>query len=166
MDIRHLFCRLLNCGTFDLNMLEKMDIEIDDVLDYINDNLSIQTQITFNDLLYATIQVACNETQQQIAYKEEDTLDTIINEIEELQKQYKNLYVEKHWDKIDEIGDKINVLEWELIIIKEINIFNDVDEFYNSLDTHITLVNNIEIYQKYFQEELDYFKKLTNISLI
>lgn len=156
MDKDHLLCRLLGCGIFDLNMLSKMNIDIDGVLDYIIDNLNIQTRISFTDILYSSIQITLIEVENMINDKKDEVIEYINTDIEELKCQSDN---ENYYDKIDE-------LEWVLETISNLNIFDDVNEYYNYIDTHVTLINNIEIYQKYFQEELDYFKNITNISLL
>ena len=166
MNKDDLLCKLLECGYSDLDKLSKMDIDIDSVFNYLED--IGYNNIKYNDILQGIVSTTLYKIRDTIDNKKENiirNIDKIVLKYEEVSEQLDS----EIDDYYDIIGGYVNIVE-DLLIEKEeiikLDILEDIEEFYNYSDVHVTIIKNEDIYQKYFQEELDYFKNITNISLI
>ena len=166
MNKDDLLCKLLECGYSDLDKLSKMDIEIDSIFDYLED--IGYNSIKDNDILQGIVSTTLYKIRDIMDNKKENiirNIDKIVLKYEEVSEQLDS----EIDDYYDIIGGYVNIVE-DLLIEKEeiikLDILEDIEEFYNYSDVHVTIIKNEDIYQKYFQEELDYFKNITNISLI
>lgn len=55
--------------------------------------------------------------------------------------------------------------ENELKDLKKLNPYNDLEEYHNYLDTHVTCVNHKSVYKKFLSEELADFAEGTGFAV-
>jgi L-fucose mutarotase/ribose pyranase (RbsD/FucU family) len=137
-----LLTELLDCGSCDLRIIGDSEYPMDILIEWCRDNLG-SDKITINDLAYAMFMIALDDVQEAIEEKMEQMADDLEN----------GLVGELGKAKIEEIVDS------------QLSIRDDVETFHNYMDTHAYLINNQEIYQEYFKDELDIFETKTGYSL-
>lgn len=74
-------------------------------------------------------------------------------------------------DLANKISERIEELEGqeergveeseELESLKKLDVYEDIETFFNYLDTHVYIIKNEEIYRKYLEEALDDFEENT-----
>jgi hypothetical protein len=141
-QMTNLLTTILKCGYADLRILGQFDnYEMYQLTDYLEE---CGMEIELNNLVWAGIQLALAEVQEEI----EEKLERMADELEEMPKD-------------DEVRERI-----EEIVDSNLTIGEDVQSYHNYLDTHADLINNQAIYEEFFQDELDRFEELTGFSLL
>lgn len=119
----------------DLEYLYKTDYDFCDIVDY----ASGMEDITVNGLLYATLKLATQDLE-----------DYITDRLEEIKNLMKDL---------DEDTEEYGELQGERNDLESLNVEEDIEIFCNYIDTYIYIINNMDIYNKYLDEEI---KRISN----
>lgn len=141
-QMEELLTGILKCGYADLRMLGQFDeYNMEQLIEYLDE---CGMEIELNNLVWAGVQLAFREVQEEI----EEKLERMADEIAELPED-------------DEVRERI-----EEIIDMNLILSDECESYHNYLDTHVNLASNVEIYQEFFQDELDHFEELTGFSLV
>ena len=125
---------LLNCGSMDLSLLDNVKYSWFDVLEQL-DGLSLE-DLDFNNLMRAVVSVGIIETK-----------DALFERIEELETQ-------------SEINDDEKA---ELAALKTLDPDQDIEGYFNCLDTHVYFANNASVYRQYLSDAIDAFENNTGL---
>ena len=125
---------LLNCGYMDLSLLDNVKYSWFDVLEQL-DGLSLE-DLDFNNLMRAVVSVGIIETK-----------DALFERIEELETQ-------------SEINDDEKA---ELAALKTLDPDQDIEGYFNCLDTHVYFANNASVYRQYLSDAIDAFENNTGL---
>lgn len=140
--MQELLTGVLKCGYADLEMLGQFDeYNMEQLIEYLDE---CGMEIELNNLVWAGVQLAFREVQEDIEGKLELMADEIANLPED----------DEHREYIEEIIDMNLILS------------DECETYHNYLDSHVTLLSNVEIYQEFFQDELDRFEQLTGFTLL
>jgi hypothetical protein len=141
-QMEELLTGILKCGYADLRMLGQFDeYNMEELIDYLDE---CGMEIELNNLVWAGVQLAFREVQEDIETK----LERMADEIEDMPED-------------DEVRERI-----EEILDMNFTLEGDCETYHNYIDSHVNLIANVDIYQEYFQEELDRFEDLTGFSLL
>lgn len=140
---------LLGCGSFDLEMLDKCSYDFSDIKNEIE---SMGSDINFSNIIYGAICIYKNNLQAKIDSK-----------VYELECELKDLvYYVKEKNKVcttDEQDDiDISELEYKIGELESLDVYDDIEEFINFLDTHLSLVcdeKKKNLYKKYLSDEIN-----------
>ena len=160
MNKDYLLMSLLNCGSYDLALLEKIDIEFADILENLK---ACGIEINLNSILWSSFDIGLNETNNDIGENKEPVIEEIEEKIENMKNEIAEL--ENNKNEIEKLNDKILELYKDIENIKQLDIFEDTEYYINYIDTSIWFANNKEIYTKYFKTQLENFKDMTGFSI-
>ena len=126
---------LLKCGSMDLSLLDDVKYDWADVLEQLDRWLL--EELDFNNLMRGVVSVGI------IALR-----DKIDERVEELEAQ-------------DEINDDEKA---ELEALKTLDPDQDIEGYFNCLDTHVQFANNASVYQQYLSDAIDAFENGVGIA--
>lgn len=119
---------LLGCGQLDLKLIDDVEYDWCDVLE----------QVDFSCL-------------------GERKLSAIMRAVFDLGKDRLNEAIGKRIDYLEDTKETYGISEeqeTELEELKELDPYEDLEEYHNYIDTHITCVNHKAVYEVYLSEEL------------
>lgn len=127
-----LLCEMLSCGTLDLELLDRVGYDWDEVLEQLD--WPDGEGFTFNRLLRAVVDVGIIHLRQAV--------DDRLCELEGI-----------------ETGRELDEDEMEEVeALHHLDPDQDIEGFYNCLDTHIWFRQNSSIYRRYLSSALDSFE--------
>lgn len=129
VGMQNLLCTMLNCGSADLELLDRMGYDWDEILD------QLDWPFDFNQLLRAVVDVG-------IIYIKDAMWDRII-ELTAIQNKR----------KLDEDEEE------EMKALGCLDPDQDIKGFFNHRDTHVWLEQNGPVYRKYLSSALDSFEE-------
>ena len=127
-----LLCEMLSCGTLDLELLDRVGYDWDEVLDQLD--WPYGEGFNFNSLMRAVVSVGIIHLRQGV--------DDRLCELEAIEN-------ERELDK-DEVE--------EMEALHHLDPDQDIEGFYNCLDTHVWFCQNGFIYRRYLSSALDSFE--------
>lgn len=127
-----LLCEMLSCGTLDLELLDHVGYDWDEVLEQLD--WPDGEGFTFNRLLMAVVDVGIIHLRQAVDYRLCE-LEGIENGRELYEYEAKEMESLRHLDPDQ-----------------------DIEGFYNCLDTHVWFRQNGSIYRRYLSSALDSFE--------
>lgn len=132
MNHELLLCELLECGTADLSIIDGCEYDISDII--------AEAKGYSENITLATYVMAIRNLLQ--------------NEIDDM---VKNRIIEIDEDIEDSEGaiSTVNVLNEIKSKLKSLNPFEDFELWFNYLDTHLSVVHNKEIYERYLKSEVE-----------
>lgn len=142
-----MLCEMLNCGYLDLEMLDKCGYDYEDIKHYF-DNYTIR------EIDLGIIMKSCLE---HYIYNISEKLENIITETETELKELERYSDENNGNIDNETIYKIEYLRQELEDLQELNVNEDIEYYFNYLDTSMYIANEEirEIYNKYLSEEIE-----------
>ena len=142
-----MICSMLNCGSLDLEMLDKCNYDYDDIKD---DFCAMKVKnIDFNTLLASCLNLYINHIQEKIDEKITETE----SDLKELER-----YIDENNGNVDiQYIDNEKRLNHELEELQSICAYDDIEYNTNYLDTNIYIVDDEirAIYQKYLEQEIE-----------
>ncbi len=130
-----LLCELLDCGTSDVDILEDIEYDVSDLVEYCDMNFE---KVTLEGLVICAFSFGLRDFRKSI-----DKRIKVLESAESLTKAEKK----------------------ELKSLKQLDPENDSEWYFNYLDTSIWFNENNELYKKYCQEELDEFYENTGYEI-
>ncbi len=124
---------LLKCGQLDLQLIDGVEYDWCDILD--------NAELNGNYTLPAVMSAVFSYGKQQI----EEAIEYRISYLEDTEKNYG-------------ISDE---QKEELTALRALDPYEDLEEYHNYIDTHITCIEHKDAYRKYLQKELDDFAEGT-----
>lgn len=106
--------------------------------------------------------------EEIVEYLKDNGVDVNLQSIvTEMYENAKNDFFEKVNQRIENLKTESNLTKEEKLELDDIsNLSEDDFSFYfNCLDTHMSIINNLEIYEKYFEEKIDAFEDYTGFNL-
>ena len=125
---------LLNCGYMDLSLLDNVKYSWSDVLEQLDGWLL--EELSLNNLMRAVVSVGIIELWEKIDKR-----------VEELEAQA-------------EINDDEKV---ERAALKTLDPDQDIEGYFNCLDTHVYFANNASVYRQYLSDAIDAFENNTGL---
>lgn len=136
---------LLDCGTLDLEMIEKCEYDFSDIKDLLKE---FDMEITFSNIIYCCIYQYKVNLQEKIDIMIEETENEI--KMLEIESDKKNGHISF------EKSEELTLLWKKKEELESLDTSEDIEEYINYLDTHIYLDSSKEeIYEKYLGEEID-----------
>lgn len=136
---------LLDCGTLDLEMIEKCEYDFSDIKDLLKE---FDMEMTFSNIIYCCI--------YQYKVNLQEKIDAMIEETETEIKMLEIESDEKNGHISFEKSEKLTLLWKKKEELESLDTSEDIEEYINYLDTHIYLDSSKEeIYTKYLGEEID-----------
>lgn len=140
---------LLKCGTYDLAMLEDINYDLNDILDYLieNENLSL------NNIFIEVFLKGQNDLKQCLFERKEELQEEINEELlNYIDEQLNN---NRDLKEIDEEEEYLELKkDYELIKSGQLNPQEDIDWYTNCIDTHIS-IKHLYFYKKWLSKELE-----------
>lgn len=137
----NLLCSILDCGELDLGMLDEVGYDWCDVMNRLKEQGVGILDVGFNGLMRAVVEMGVEDLATAVNDRVCE-LEAIPNERE-----------------LDE--DEKKEMEQLLLLSPE----DDVEAFFNYLDTHAYLLKNGQIYREYLPDALDEFEENTGICM-
>lgn len=136
---------LLDCGTLDLEMIEKCEYDFSDIKDLLKE---FDMEMTFSNIIYCCI--------YQYKVNLQEKIDAMIEETENEIKMLEIESDEKNGHISFEKSEELTLLWKKKEELESLDTNEDIEEYINYLDTHIYLDSSKEeIYTKYLGEEID-----------
>ena len=142
-----MICSMLNCGSLDLEMLDKCNYDYDDIK-YNFDEMKVKN-IDLNTLLSSCLNLYINHIQEKIDEKITETE----SDLKELER-----YIDENNGNVDmQYVDNEKRLNHELEELQSLYAYDDIEYNTNYLDTYIYIVDDETraIYQKYLEQEIE-----------
>lgn len=142
-----MICSMLNCGSLDLEMLDKCNYDYDDIK-YNFDEMKVKN-IDLNTLLASCLNLYINHIQEKIDEKITETE----SDLKELER-----YIDENNGNVDmQYVDNEKRLNHELEELQSLYAYDDIEYNTNYLDTYIYIVDDETraIYQKYLEQEIE-----------
>lgn len=135
-NVESLLTAVLDCGYADLSMILDVDNDLmDEALENIRDN---DAHINLNELIYEVLSISISRLQSSVE-----------NRINDLESE-------------DESSEEEIA---ELNAIKELDPSEDFSIFTNYIDSHLSLINNNEVYHQFFEDELSNMEDETSFNI-
>lgn len=135
---------LLDCGTEDLKLLEDIEYDLYDILEYLKECGSFNINSIFREVFKKG---AIDLNYAFIEHKEE-IREQILEEIQTIKEEYPDYDLEKDEDYQELVNDL------DLLDNKKLNPMEDLDYYLNWQDTHVYM-EHIEFYIKYMPDVVD-----------
>ena len=135
-------------GTLDWEMLEKCEYDFEDIYEDMKSFCSLE-DIDFSSILLGAIDLYRYHIDKEIEEKIKET-ESDLKELE----NYSDMY---NGNINDEYVDKIHKLKEKLEKLQSLDIYEDMEDFINYLDTHIYINDEEkrEIYRTYLSKEIE-----------
>lgn len=127
------------CGQLDLQLIDDVEYDWCDVLERVD--FTCLGERKMSAIMHAVFDVGKDEINEAIRER--------IDYLEDTKKTY----------GISEEQEN------ELKDLKKLNPYNDLEEYHNYLDTHVTCVNHKSVYKKFLSEELADFAEGTGFAV-
>lgn len=138
---------MLNCGSLDLEMLDKCNYNYDDIK-YNFECISVK-DLDFNTILASCLNLYLNHIQEKV----DEKITELESEIKELER-----YIDENNGNVDikYVDDKERLYN-ELKELQSLYVYNDIEYFTNYLDTSIYIIDDEikAIYKKYLEQEIE-----------
>jgi hypothetical protein len=141
-QMRNLLMAILDCGSADLRILDGCDYEMYELVNRVEE---LGMEMNLHNLVWAMFQQAFEEVRGDM----DRTIEAMKEELLE--------------------GEEIDEKEAErikMVLEMDLNLEEDVEIYYNYLDTSANITDNQEIYEEYFMDELELFEERTGFSLV
>ena len=135
---------LLDCGTDDLKLLEDIEYDLDDILEYLKECGSFNLNSIFREVFK---EGAINLNYAFIERKEE-IREQILEEMKTVKEEYPDYDLENDED-YQELENDLDLLDSGKLCPME-----DLDYYLNYQDTHVYM-EHIEFYRKYMSDVVD-----------
>lgn len=135
---------LLDCGTDDLKLLEDIEYDLDDILEYLKECGSFNLNSIFREVFK---EGAINLNYAFIERKEE-IREQILEEMKTVKEEYPDYNLENNED-YQELENDLDLLDSGKLCPME-----DLDYYLNYQDTHVYM-EHIEFYRKYMSDVVD-----------
>ncbi len=169
----YILSHILNCGFADLEILTCMKYDFFDIIDELKDKNNLSLSAIVEHVFYNIV----NEFKTKADLKKETIISELKEYIEMLpSEEDTNEEIDCKLDKMNNnaiglyLDNKYNI-EWReeaekhLENIKNLNPVEDIDFYFNYLDTHITIINYPETYKKFFADDLKDVEDLTGLNV-
>ena len=144
------FTKVLNCGTADLLLLEDINYDLDDAIDYLMENHCLSLNGIFQQVFIMGIE----ELQEQFEIQKEDIKNEILYRIQEEKVECIESGEMTEEELLETEEHKELVSDLKLIESEDLNPKDDFDCFLNYQDTHV-YVKHIDFYRKYMENTVD-----------
>lgn len=141
MDRDLLLSELLGCGTADLGIIDDCEYDISEVLEMVESFGYVAEKVDLGAIAFAITQIAKGNAQKVLDEKIEEFKD----ELEELLEESEE----------NENSAKIENLHSIIADLESLNPYEDFELWFNYLDTHISCIENTDIYQSYMENEIE-----------
>lgn len=135
---------LLDCGTDDLKLLEDIEYDLDDILEYLKECGSFNLNSIFREVF--------NEGAINLNYafieRKEEIREQILEEMKTVKEEYPDYDLENDED-YQELENDLDLLDSGKLCPME-----DLDYYLNYQDTHVYM-EHIEFYRKYMSDVVD-----------
>ena len=134
--MEELLMAILGCGISDLDLVKDSKADFEEIVKYLKDN---EIDVDLGSIVSTMYDIAKNKFFQVVDERVED-----LNSRDE-----------------DDLDDE------EKEELEEINTLSEDDFsfYFNYIDTHMSIVKNSDIYEKYFEEEISEFEDYTGFNL-
>ena len=135
---------LLDCGTDDLKLLEDIEYDLYDILEYLKEcgNFNI------NSIFREVFKKGAIDLNYAFIERKEEIREQIIEEMQTVKEEYPDYDLEKDEDYQELVNDL------DLLDNEKLNPIEDLDYYLNYLDTHVYM-EYIEFYRKYMPDIVD-----------
>lgn len=141
--------KLLDCGIDDLSLLENINYDLDEILD----NLLKNCDLNINNLFREIFRTGAMELREEFELQKKDIEEDIKEELEETKRKYIDAgYTKEQYE--NETDYKEIVTDLDLLHNGELNPEEDLDYFYNCLDTYV-FMKHIEFYRRWMESEVE-----------
>lgn len=140
---------LLNCGSSDLSLLEDINYDLDETIDYLVEN----NDLSFNSLLREVFRMGVQELDE---YVQSNRLG-IRGQIEDNLKWHQDVLDEGRWMDEDDWhyhNEEKDECEADLEILDKLAPLKQYETYINYQDTSIC-IEYLPFYQKYFEYKID-----------
>lgn len=140
---------LLNCGVCDLDLLEDINYDLDDILDYLKENGDLNINSIFREVFIA----GALELQEEFDSQKDEIRERILERLQEEKAEcIADGMTEEEIEECEEHQQLINDLE--LLKNAKLKPKDDLDYYLNYQDTHV-FMKHIEFYRKWLSKEVD-----------
>lgn len=138
------FCRILDCGTSDLDMLEDIEYDIDDIIENLKENNDLCINSIFREVFYQAIE----DLVTVISDNKENAISEAESELENMRE-----IADEEGEKVDELPEYKDLNE-DLSLLHGLDPENDSSYYLNCLDTHICL-KHLDVYRRFFGTQIE-----------
>ena len=135
---------LLDCGTADLELLEDIEYDLDDILEYLKES----GDFNINSIFREVFKKGAIDLNYAFREREEEIREQILEEIQTTKEEYPDYDLEKDED-YQELVNNLDLLDNE-----KLNPIEDLDYYLNWQDTHVYM-EHIEFYRKYMPDVVE-----------
>lgn len=128
---------VLGCGVLDLSLIDGVKFDWEDVLDGFD-------------------------------FTEKPSLSRVMCEVFVFAKSQMAKAIDERRDYLEDTKGVYGISQEQQMELDALNLldpYDDLEEFHNFIDTHVTCINNQDIYRKYLQEELNSFAENTGFEI-
>lgn len=142
-----MICSMLNCGSLDLEMLDKCNYDYDDIK-YNFDEMKVKN-IDLNTLLSSCLNLYINHIQEKIDEKITET-ESDLKGLEDYEDMYGGNIAYEYVVEMKRLRKQLEELQ-------SLYAYDDIEYNTNYLDTNIYIVDDEirAIYQKYLEQEIE-----------
>lgn len=135
---------LLDCGTDDLKLLEDIEYDLYDILEYLKEYVSFNINTIFREVF----KKGAIDLNYAFRKREEEIREQILEEMQTA----KNEYPDYDFENDEEYQTFVNDLD--LLDSGKLCPMEDLDYYLNYQDTHVYM-EHIEFYRKYMSDVVD-----------
>ena len=135
---------LLDCGTEDLKLLEDIEYDLCDILEYLKECGSFN----INDIFSEVFKKGAIDLNYAFIERKDEIREQILEEMQAAKEEYPDYDLEKDEDYQELVNDL------DLLDNEKLNPMEDLDYYLNWQDTHVYM-EHIEFYRKYMPDVVD-----------
>ena len=135
---------LLDCGTSDLELLEDIEYDLYDILEYLKEYGSFN----INSIFRKVFEKGAIDLNYAFIEHKEEIREQILEEIQTTKEEYPDYDLENDEDYQELVNDLY------LLDNEKLNPIEDLDYYLNWQDTHVYM-KHIEFYRKYIPDVVD-----------
>ena len=141
---QEILTNLLNCGTEDLKLLEDIEYDLDDILEYLKES----GDFNINSIFREVFKKGAIDLNYAFREREEEIREQILDEMKAAKEEYPDYDLENDEDYQTLVND-LNLLNNE-----KLNPIEDLDYYLNYYDTHVYMPH-IDFYKRYMPDVVD-----------
>ena len=135
---------LLDCSTDDLKLLEDIEYDLYDILEYLKEYGSFN----INDIFSEVFKEGARDLNYEFIERKYEIREQILEEMQAAKEEYPDYDLEKDEDYQELVNDL------DLLDNEKLNPIEDLDYYLNWQDTHVYM-KHIEFYRKYMPDVVE-----------
>ena len=135
---------LLDCSTDDLKLLEDIEYDLYDILEYLKEYGSFN----INDIFSEVFKEGARDLNYEFIERKYEIREQILEEMQAAKEEYPDYDLEKDEDYQELVNDL------DLLDNEKLNPIEDLNYYLNYLDTHVYM-EHIEFYRKHMPDVVD-----------